>query len=685
MKKIYTLLFAVAFFAPGYCQSVLISANPGNIISSNVVFGTQAYNATENIFRTEELGANTFTVNSIRQMSFYIYQVGSPTTFNNVKIYLKNISATTDVLATGTYSTTGYTLVFSGSVDISATGETTIDLSTPFLRTAGSNLELLIERADGVAHPSFIYYPSIYDATGTGTSAENVARRYNGATALSAATSLAVSVYRPAIKFIAPFATDAIIYDFNDPDPTCFGTPQTIGVVLKNKGYNSIAAGAAAVTLNVKGSSLFAGTINNSAIIAPGASETINFSGIDLSNPGTYYDSAFVVLAGDGDNANDTAVSFGSSTATVIASFPALEDAETTLPVFSFAKTVAGTRQLWSVHSADTAYTNTFMVDSLHAHSGTNFYYFDAFSGTSTDGFVSRLYSNCIKLTRSVNEGSNFMTFWMSHDTTFLSDGLDDSLYVSVSTDKGLSWTRVGVGYGRLDPTFGVPGWSQHTADLSAFGCQTIQIAFEGSSKYGNIIGVDDIQINSTGDLNCTTPVTLLAFTAQKITKANKLVWKTSQEINSSKFLIEQSSNGRTFSEIGQVQAAGNSNTERTYSFTHNLPSNGYNYYRIKMVDLDGRFKYSPVRNLQNLGINEISSYPNPVRDNMRVNINAEKNGMANVIIADFSGKAIYSKMVSIAEGENNFNISTTGFTAGNYVIKIQMSENVVVKKFIKL
>jgi len=481
----------------------------------------------------------------------------------------------------------------------------------------------------------------------------------------------------------APIAYDAKISDITTPDKiSCYNSAQTFTVDLLNLGDNPILPGAAAVTLKIGGANTYTGTLFNTGTIAKNATETITFSNVGISGAGVNFDTAFVVFASDLKHNNDT-LTTGNLTAETITAFPAVEDVETTLPVFGYLERIAGTRNLWGTNPGyPFAYGNPDLADSLFAHGGQDFFLFDAYSGANSTGVQTRLYSNCMTLTHSDDGGVNNMTFWMSHDTSF-SDS-PDSLYVSVSLDKGITWNRI-AGFARLDPAFVFPDWSQETVDLTAYGCQTIQLAFEGVSYYGNVIGVDDISINSFGTGSCTTPLTLLNFTAQKVNKVNKLTWTTTQELNTLKFVIEQSKDGRTFTQLGEVAASGNTSTERTYTYSHNQPSKGYNYYRIKMVDNDNRFTYSPVRSLQNLGINEISSYPNPVKGMMQVAVNADKSDVATIQITDMSGKTVYTKVYNVAEGENNFSIDAAAFTSGNYILKVQLSGEVVVKKFSKL
>ena len=177
----------------------------------------------------------------------------------------------------------------------------------------------------------------------------------------------------------------------------------------------------------------------------------------------------------------------------------------------------------------------------------------------------------------------------MSHDNLF--DTQLDSMYVSVSADKGVTWTRL-KGFQRYDPAFTTPEWKMESIDLSAYAGQTIQIGFEGVSDFGNSFGLDDITVISAS----ITPVTLLTFNAKRNGSVNSISWSTSQELNSKYFGIEHSSDGIHFSQIGRVAAAGNSSTQRSYQFVDPSPVKGFNYYRLMIVDIDNTVKYSMIK-----------------------------------------------------------------------------------------
>jgi hypothetical protein len=86
----------------------------------------------------------------------------------------------------------------------------------------------------------------------------------------------------------------------------------------------------------------------------------------------------------------------------------------------------------------------------------------------------------------------------------------------------------------------------------------------------------------------------LLSFTGKLQSENIKLNWSTAFEQNNRGFEIEKSLDGINFRKIGFVVGAGNSNTIN-YSFTDPQRAVEFNYYRLKVVDIDNTFHYSDV------------------------------------------------------------------------------------------
>jgi hypothetical protein len=180
-------------------------------------------------------------------------------------------------------------------------------------------------------------------------------------------------------------------------------------------------------------------------------------------------------------------------------------------------------------------------------------------------------------------------------------------------------------------------------------------------------------------------PVTLLNFTAGRVNYSNRLYWSTSQEANSRNFVIERSSNSSNFTAIGEVAANTSSNTVINYSFTDNSPLKGINYYRLKMNDAGNISRYSAIKSVSNTASGVISIYPNPVKDNMSIALNAEKGGKGTLTITDLSGKTVLSTTVLLNQGNNNVPVSVSALAKGSYFLKLLLHGNTVSGKFNKL
>lgn len=111
-------------------------------------------------------------------------------------------------------------------------------------------------------------------------------------------------------------------------------------------------------------------------------------------------------------------------------------------------------------------------------------------------------------------------------------------------------------------------------------------------------------------------PVELVFFKAEKLQDQALLTWQTASELNNDLFEIEHSTDGSSFQPIGKVKGAGTTQEVRDYSFLHRQPAAGINYYRLRQVDLDGRFEYTPIRTLsfdrEATERPEILLFPNP-------------------------------------------------------------------------
>ncbi len=173
-------------------------------------------------------------------------------------------------------------------------------------------------------------------------------------------------------------------------------------------------------------------------------------------------------------------------------------------------------------------------------------------------------------------------------------------------------------------------------------------------------------------------PVKLSGFTARKENKSVKLYWTTQQEINSKEFIVERSLNQNKWDEVVRVNAAGNSSQKINYSATDLNPIPGINYYRLKQVDINGKFTYSEIRPVYFGNDIDFVLFPNPAKDILTVYLSGNTS-IVSINIYNTHGQLV--KHVSSAE--ESVQINLTGVAKGIYTIKITGKEINKTKKLV--
>jgi len=183
-------------------------------------------------------------------------------------------------------------------------------------------------------------------------------------------------------------------------------------------------------------------------------------------------------------------------------------------------------------------------------------------------------------------------------------------------------------------------------------------------------------------------PLSLTDFSAQLQNSDGILSWKTANEVNTTSFEVERSTDARNYTKIGTVAAAGTSASDRSYSFTdRNITKLGSSaiYYKLKMKDADGKFTYS---NVVPLTINSKTSvvllYPNPVKESATLMMSVDKKERIIYSISDNAGRVLRSEKVNLTAGSNTINIKVNELAAGVYTLTIQGDQTKERVQFVK-
>jgi hypothetical protein len=187
-----------------------------------------------------------------------------------------------------------------------------------------------------------------------------------------------------------------------------------------------------------------------------------------------------------------------------------------------------------------------------------------------------------------------------------------------------------------------------------------------------------------------TLPVELVSFSATLNNGKADLKWVTAMEKNVSHFIIEKSTDGISYNDLGIVFAYGNSNELKNYRFADNNinPSQpGVIYYRLRSVDIDEKSTLSEVRVVRIAQNNEtaitVLTYPNPVSNELRITIpNSWQGKQVRYELFDHNGRNIIRSTSGNSSQTETLNVSS--LTPGMYVVKVSCGNETASQKIVK-
>lgn len=175
-------------------------------------------------------------------------------------------------------------------------------------------------------------------------------------------------------------------------------------------------------------------------------------------------------------------------------------------------------------------------------------------------------------------------------------------------------------------------------------------------------------------------PVVLTTFDAWNSNDDVELLWNTSAEINNDYFIVERANESGEFVPIGRVEGNGTTSQPNQYTLTDTDPFEGTNYYRLRQVDYNGQFEYSPVRivvtgesaDLEILSIAMNSS-------TIDLAVLAQEGSTVQAQITDVSGRVVYSTASVIYHQPTHF--VTSRLTSGIYFIEVSDGKQRIIRK----
>lgn len=175
-------------------------------------------------------------------------------------------------------------------------------------------------------------------------------------------------------------------------------------------------------------------------------------------------------------------------------------------------------------------------------------------------------------------------------------------------------------------------------------------------------------------------PIKLKSFTAKAIKESVQLNWEVSEQTNCEKYIVERSADGINFIKYAEL----NCKPSNKYDLIDDNTVIGVNYYRIKMVETNGKYTFSDIRKVRidkkSIGFSILS---NPVKKDLKFRItNLTSSGKAIYQIYDITGKKRAEGELKLSTGSNERSIVLPNTETGSYLLKIYFGQKSLMQKF---
>lgn len=214
--------------------------------------------------------------------------------------------------------------------------------------------------------------------------------------------------------------------------------------------------------------------------------------------------------------------------------------------------------------------------------------------------------------------------------------------------------------------------WDMLATTSSPSGTVTTGSMTAGTLSYSN----KNVTFATTNTAQTPLPVELTEFRGERLEGIHKLSWTTATEFNNDYFEVERKSVDTDFETIGTVAGSGTTKASTSYLFYDEAPVAGFNYYRLKQVDYDGTFAYSPIIMLQNTTVAlpfNLLAYPNPASPGSEVTIRISLDNTESIraTLYTVNAKPIHTTSMNVISGNEAVMTLPKDLAAGVYVLEI--------------
>ena len=351
----------------------------------------------------------------------------------------------------------------------------------------------------------------------------------------------------------------------------------------------------------------------------------------------------------------------------------------------------AGTDAYRAFTSQSTAGTTVYFsfilnVSSLGSLNTTGSYFTGLASSTSSFGGIIQVRKSSVDATK-YNLGISVTTSstigWSSQDYSTGTSYFIVGSYQLVSgtlNDVSNLWVNPILGE-TIEPTPLVNSLGGTGADLTSVKQIFLRQANVSTTPF---IEIDEIRVGlSWADVTpaAIAPVNFIHFSGVRQSNLNKLSWSTATEMNNTGFDVQASVDGINWTTLAFVNSkviGGNSNAILQYEYKDTRSNLGSVYYRLRQVDLDGKYAFSSIVLIKSTATTQFAIenvYPNPAKRNTTLWIASSVKDKATIVVTDESGRKYIAQSASLESGSNAISLNLSTLAPGNYYIKVMNSK----------
>lgn len=323
-------------------------------------------------------------------------------------------------------------------------------------------------------------------------------------------------------------------------------------------------------------------------------------------------------------------------------------------------ESVYGTNDVWRGYVYDNA-DLTFFKGTVTQGTAGNPYFDQGFGGDN----VTYNTNACPVITETFSVRYRLQKTFTNSSVTFLVGG-DDGYRLSL--DGGATWV--------------INQWNDHGYMTSSY-TVTLNGTYNMVLEYYENGGGNRVSF----DLNSVPlPIQLVQFSGHLQNEQVQLNWTTSPASNTDHFIVEKSSDGRSFQATGKVLATAgiNSNAGMQYAYTDANVTAGSLFYRLKMVDVDNAISYSGIITLRSNTTGNLKIYPTVISVNSPLMVQSGKQlNNVTITVINMQGQPVitYHLPMLLNRQTTALSLLPGGIMKGIYMVQVKNEEEILLNQ----